>query len=156
MGYYDNNATPYRVEYGQYAWETKFVHFSAKWRMPCGIHLSGQYLAGKTLMQNPDKQDMVNNDYRSASLSVTKRWRKHRLTSRIEEFSVTDNDSTLGDNNEEHGKSLTLNYTYRMNKPLFLSAEYNLINSDRPARVYLTQPQLLTERQWQLSARYFF
>jgi len=155
-GFYDNNAAPYIVKHGQYAWHTRFFHFSGKWVLPYGMYLTGQYLFGDTLMQNPEKQNMVNNDYKSAYLSLTKRWKRHRLTSRIEEFSVTDNDTTLGDNNNEYGKALTLNYTYRLSKPVFLSAEYNWIDSDRPARSYLNQPQHLTERQWQLSARYFY
>ena len=153
---YDNNAAPYIVENGQYAWDTRFIHLSGRWLLPYGIQLTGQYLKGDTLMQSPDRVDMVNNDYTSAYITLSKRIGKHRMTSRFEEFSITDNDHTLGDNNNEYGKALTLNYTYRIAKPTFLAVEYNWINSDRMARMYLNLPQHIVERQWQLSLKYFY
>ena len=107
-------------------------------------------------MQSPLRRDVVNNDYKSAFIALSKRIKKHRMTIRLEEFSVTDNDLTVGDNNNEYGKSATLNYTYRYSKPVFLSLEYNWLNSYRPARMYTEQAIDLTERQWQLATRYFF
>ena len=155
-GYYDNKATPYIVENGQYAWRTKFYHLGAKWFFDDNLQLYAQYLHGDTLMQNIYHQDIVNNQYASGYVALTKRWQKHRATIRAEEFSVTDRDNTLGDNNNEYGKSLTANYSYRYAKNWFLSAEYNWINSYRWARWYVREPINLIERQWQLSARYFF
>lgn len=156
VGYYDNKATPYMVENGQYGWRTRFSHFGFSWRLPYAVELSGQYLYGDTLMQSPLKMDVVNNDYASGYLALSKRIKKHRATIRLEEFSVTDNDQTVGDNNNEYGKSATINYTYRYSKPWLLSVEYNWINSQRMARMYLNQPANLVERQWQVAARYFF
>lgn len=156
IGLYDNNASPYVVENGQYAWKTRFLHLSGKWRLPYGAELSGQYMLGDTLMQNPEKIDIVNNDFSSGYITLTKRLGAHRFTTRLEKFSVTDNDQTIGDNNKEKGKSATLNYSYRVSKPAFLSLEYNWINSDRASRVYLNQPIHLIERQWQISLRYFY
>lgn len=156
LGYYDNKATPYMVENGQYGWRTRFTHAGFSWRLPYAIELSAQYLTGDTLMQSPLRMDVVNNDYASGYLAVSKRIKKHRFTLRLEEFSVNDNDKTIGDNNNEYGKSATSNYTYRYSKPLLLSVEYNWINSQRSARMYVGQPVQLVERQWQLAARYFF
>ena len=156
LGYYDNNATPYIVENGQYAWKTRFTHIGNKWSLPYGIEFSGQYMIGDTLMQSPDMIDVVNNDFKSGYIMLTKRWKNHRLTTRFETFSVTDNDLTPGDNNNEDGKAATINYNYRLAKPTFISLEYNWINSDRAARVYLDLPQQLIEKQWQISIRYFY
>jgi len=155
-GIYHNNAKPYIVENGQYAWKTRFFHFSGKWQLPYGVQISGQFLSGDTLMQNPQRVNMVYNDYRSGYVTLTKRWKKHRFTTRLEEFSVTDHDDVIGDNNNEYGKAATLNYTYRISKPFFLSVEYNWLKSYRPSRVYLDQPINLIEHQSQLAARYFF
>ena len=155
-GYYDNKATPYMVENGQYGWRTRFYHLGLSWRLPAAFELSSQFLSGDTLMQSPFRTDVVNNDYKSAFIALSKRIKKHRMTIRLEEFSVTDNDLTIGDNNEEYGKSATLNYTYRLSKPVFLSLEYNWLDSHRPSRMYTEQAIDLTERQWQLAARYFF
>lgn len=156
LGYYDNKATPYMVENGQYGWRTRFTHAGFSWRLPYAVELSAQYLTGDTLMQSPLRMDVVNNDYASGYLAVSKRIKKHRFTLRLEEFSVNDNDKTVGDNNNEYGKSATSNYTYRYSKPLLLSVEYNWINSQRSARMYVGKPVQLVERQWQLAARYFF
>lgn len=155
-GYYDNNGIPYVVENGQYAWRTRFYHVDFKWRLPYELELTAQYLHGDTLMQSRAKVDVVNNDYASGYLALSKKWRQHQFTVRAEEFSVTDNDHTYGDDNTEYGKALTVNYRYRYAKFWFFSLEFNWIDSYRPARQDIAQPINLTERQLQFSLRYFF
>ncbi|MEW6984138.1 hypothetical protein AAD001_15905 [Colwelliaceae bacterium 6471] len=156
IGYYDNNATPYKVKHGQYGWHTRFYHAGLQWKLSSQLQLKAQYLTGKTLMQSPSRWDIVNNDYQSAYVSLTKKWQQHKLTARLEEFSVQDNDQTWGDNNNEYGKAATLNYTYRLAKPWFISTEYSWISSRRAARYYVHAPADLIERQLQLAVRYFF
>jgi len=161
-GYYDNNATPYKVADGQYGWHTRFYHLGASWNFSKNLSLIAQYLSGNTLMQSHLREDVVNNDYASAFVSLTYKWhdilgnKKHRSTVRLEDFSVTDNDDTWGDNNNEDGQALTINHSYRLNKNWFLSAEFNYIDSHRPARYYTHNSIDLVEKQLQLAARYFF
>ena len=113
-------------------------------------------------MQSESQMDVVNNDYASGFVALHYNWqtivanKKHKRTLRVEDFSVTDNDDTWGDNNNEQGQAVTLNHSYRLSKPWFLSAEFTVIDSHRPARYYTAQPVDLIERQWQLAARYFF
>lgn len=156
LGYYDNRGVPYVQQHGQYAWRTRFSHFGVKWRLPMEIQLTAQYLHGDTLLQDHYQNDLVNNDYTSAFVALSKRVLRHRLTLRLEEFSVTDKDQSYGDDNNEYGKAATFNYTYRYSKPWFLSVEYTWINSDRPARINSLSPTRLIERQIQIAARYFF
>lgn len=161
-GYYDNNATPYKVKNGQYGWGTQFYHLGASWHLSKNLLLLTQYLSGNTLMQSPSKVDMVKNDFTSAFVSLTYKWqdvfdnKKHKSTLRFEDFSVTDNDNTWGDNNNENGQAITFNHSYRLTKHWFLSAEFNYIDSYRPARDYTNQPVDLVEKQAQLAARFFF
>lgn len=155
-GFYNNNGTPYIVENGQYSWRTRFAHIQAIWHFDKTTQISAQLLKGDTLMQHPHRVDAVNNDYRSGYIALTKRWQRHRLTGRIESFSVTDNDQTIGDNNNENGKSATLSYQYRLSKGWFLNAEYNVVDSKRSARKYAGSLESLIEHQWQFGARYFF
>jgi len=161
-GYYDNNATPYKQVEGQYGWKTRFYHLGVKWRLSRNLALKAQYLAGNTLMQDDFRQDVVNNDYASGFVSITYKWhdlignKKHQSTLRIEDFSVSDNDNTIGDNNNEDGQSLTLNHTYRLSRQWFLSSEYSVIDSYRPARAYEDQDIDLIEQQLQFAVRYFF
>ena len=107
-------------------------------------------------MQMPSGEDVVNNRYSSAFVALSKQLKKHQFSVRVEEFSVTDRDKQLADNNDEYGRAATVNYTYRLAKPWFLSAEYTVIESNRPSRQYLSQPAKLTEQQLQFAARYFF
>ena len=155
-GYYNNNGTPYIVENGQYAWKTRFAHVELSWLLPKGILLTSQVLKGDTLMQNRERMDVVNNDYINGYIALSKRIKAHRITSRIERFNVKDNDTTIGDDNTERGKAFTLNYTYRLSKPWFLSTEFTWLDSYRPARSYTNDPINLTERQLSFSARYFY
>ncbi len=162
MGYYNNRAVPYKVVAGQYGWYNRFYHFGAKWLLNENLVFIAQYLNGKTLMQNHYQKDVVNNDYANGFVALTYQWgnlalnKKHKSTVRIEDFSVDDNDQTWGDNNNENGQSLTFNHSYRVNKQWFLSAEFNYIDSHRPARYYTNQAVDLIEQQVQLAARYFF
>jgi hypothetical protein len=155
-GYYNNNGKPYIVDNGQYGWKTRFTHIEIKWLLPKSIVLTSQILQGDTLMQNSEQADVVNNDYTNAYIALSKRIKAHRITSRIEAFNVKDNDHTLGDNNTENGKAFTVNYSYRISKPWFLSAEYTWIDSHRPARQYTNLPVNLIEKQLTLAARYFY
>lgn len=156
LAYYDNRATPYIIRQGQYGWRTKFYHLAAKWHFSKSLSVYSQFLRGDTLMQNHYQIDIVNNDYQSAYIALSKRMNKHKFTLRLEEFSVADKDNFAFDNNEEYGKSGTLNYTYRLNKSWFISTEYSLIKSERFARIYAQEQTSLTEQQLQLAARYFF
>jgi hypothetical protein len=107
-------------------------------------------------MQGPDKHDVVANDYRSAYVALSKKWRQQRLTLRLEEFSVTDNDQTAHDSNQEYGKAATVNVSRRLSRHWFAAVEYNWIDSDRHARIYSGDKTHAIERQWQLALRYFF
>lgn len=162
LGYYDNRAIPYKVVNGQYGWRTRFYHLGTRWRVTKELTLVAQYLSGDTLMQSHPGEDVVNNDFTSAFVSLTYKWqklmgnKKHKSTVRLEDFSVKDNDNIWGDNNNENGQALTLNHSYRLAKHWFLSAEFNYIDSNRPARFYTHQPINLIEKQFQLAARYFF
>jgi hypothetical protein len=162
VGYYNNRAVPYKVIEGQYGWHTRFYHLGAKWQLNKNLVLIAQYLNGDTLMQSHKGVDVVNNSYTNGFVALTYKWgdfalsKQHKSTIRLEDFSVDDNDQTLGDDNNENGQALTLNHSYRVNKQWFLSTEFIYIDSHRPARYYTHQAVELVEKQVQLAARYFF
>lgn len=156
FGYFDSNTNPFTVTNGQYGWDTRFLFGGFQWNLSREWSLQGQIMQGDTLMQSPARVDVVNNDYRSAYLSLG--WRKgpHRVNTRLEEFSVTDLDNTVGDNNNEYGKAITLTYRYRMARQWFILGEYSWINSDRAARIYTGDDSQQIERQLQAAVRYYF
>ena len=155
-GYYNNNADTRVVKQGQYAWLTRFGYVGSKWRLPNGIDFIGQYLQGDTMMRSPYGMVVVDNDYHSAYLLFSKRWQAHRLTVRLEDFAVKDNDNTLDDDNSENGQAYSVSYAYQLRKGWFLQGEYNLIDSERPARAVQGASAELLEQQWQLASRYYF
>ncbi|WP_076408957.1 hypothetical protein [Shewanella sp. UCD-KL12] len=156
VGYYDNDADTRVVKKGQYAWLTQFIHIGTKWRLPYDLELIAQYMKGDTLMQSPDGRNIVDNGYDSAYILLSHRWKKHRLSARIEDFSVVDNDLTFDDDNSEQGQAMTVSYSYQLRKGWFLQAEYNRIDSIRAARAEQGHPADLVEQQWQLASRYYF
>lgn len=156
LGFFDNNAIPFRVENGQYGWHTQFAFAGASWRFNPNWEVIAQAMNGSTLMQNHYQQDVVNNDYKTAYLMLNWRQKKHRSAIRVEGFNVTDKDTTWGDNNNETGRALTLSYRYALKKNLFLHSEYSWIESKRPARTYNNQSLKLIERQLQFGLRYYF
>lgn len=156
LGWFDNRAIPYEQTNGQYGWRTRFGWAGFRWKLPGRFSLSGQVMQGDTLMQKPSREDVVNNDYRSGWLALSWSAKPHRITGRVEEFSVTDNDRTWGDNNDEYGKAFTLAYRYQLQKNWFLLSEFNWLQSTRGGRTYENQPVDLVERQLQFASRYYF
>jgi len=156
IGYYDNNADTTVVKNGQYAWSTKFSHLGFKYKLNKQLELTGQYMRGTTFMQSPYGDKVVDNDFHSAFLMLRKYWQSHHLAVRVEEFSVDDNDTTVGDNNKEYGKALTLSYRYKLSRSSFIHSEYNWLDSTRPSRSYVSLPIELTEQQFQIAYRYYF
>lgn len=156
-GHYDNHGDPRVAENLQWAWRTRFSHLGIKWQLPAQTELIAQYLQGDTLMQSAyTEEDLVKNDYHSAYLMLSKQFQRHRLTARVEEFAVVDNDAITTDNNDEYGKASTLSYGYRFDHHWFAQAEYSWLRSDRPSRGMHGHRPTMTEQQWQLAVRCFF
>lgn len=156
LGYYHNNAKPYKESGGQYGWRTQFTYAGFQYSFNKHWQLTGQALQGSTLMQSHIRENIVDNEYRSAYLTLAWRNKDHRISARIEEFRVWDYDQTRGDNNSEYGTAQTLSHRYRLSKQWFMLTEYNRINSRRGARMYFGQPVDQTEQQVQLGIRYYF
>jgi len=155
-GIYDNNADASIVKSGQYTWDTNFEHLGIKYNFNKHLQFLAQYMTGSTFMQSPYGDKVVENDFTNGFIMLRYLQNKNQYTFRAEEFSVTDFDSTVGDNNNEYGKSITLSYRYRLTKRSYIHTEYNWINSSRPARWYLKQDIDLIEQQLQLAFRHYF
>ncbi|MBB1487566.1 hypothetical protein [Oceanospirillum sediminis] len=156
LGYYDSNTDPYSLTNGQYGWHTRFLFAGINWPVDRNWSLQGQIMSGDTLMQSPQRVDVVNNRFQSAYLSLGWKSGKQRLNARLEEFSVTDRDNTPQDNNNEYGKALTLSYRYQLARQWFMLGEFSWLDSHRPARWYqgITKDQV--ERLSQIGVRYYF
>jgi len=156
-GYYDNQADPRVVENIQWAWRTRFRHLGAQLRLPGDIELIGQWMDGNTLMQSSSGTiDLVNNDYDSAFLMVSRKFGDYRLSIRGERFRVDDLDTMTFDNNSEEGEAITVNLNYRFSKNVFMHAEFDWLDSRRASRVVAGYPERLIEKQSQLLLRWYY
>ncbi len=156
MGYYNNNVDPNVVKEGQYTWGTDFYHLGFKYKVSKNSEIISQWMQGSTSMNSPYGSKVVDNQYKNGFVMLRHLWNKHHIALRAEEFSISDLDSTWGDNNQEYGKGLTVSYRYRLNKTSFIHTEYNWLQSIKPARYYLHQDVRLIERQYQIAFRRFF
>jgi len=156
IGYYDNHAQEGLVEKGQYTWTTEFIHTGLKYKLAPKLEFITQYMSGSTLMTSPTFKHVVSSDFDSAFIMVRKNIRQHHIALRLETFNVDDLDNTVGDNNNETGKAVTLSYRYQVQKGKYLLLESNWLDSTRPARIYVGQPEHLIERQYQLAYRQYF
>lgn len=155
-GVYNNNADASIVKSGQYTWDTNFEHFGIKYNVDKQLQFIAQYMTGSTFMQSPYGDKVVENDFNSGFVMIRYLQNNNQYALRLEEFEVKDYDSTVGDNNNEYGKSITLSYRYKLNKRSFIHTEYNWIDSSRPSRWYLKQDINLIEYQYQLAFRHYF
>ncbi|MFD2164681.1 hypothetical protein ACFSJY_00250 [Thalassotalea euphylliae] len=155
-GYYDNHAQEGIVKRGQYTWTTEFTHLALKYKFAKQWELMAQHMAGSTYMTSPQGNAVVNNDYDNTFVMLRHFWSSHHLALRVEHFSVDDLDTTWGDNNVEEGDAISAAYRYQLSRKSFFLAEYNWIDSQRPARLYVNQPESLIERQLQFGYRYYF
>lgn len=156
VGYYDNHAKKGIVEKGQYTWTTEFIHAGVKYKLAPSIELIAQYMSGSTLMTSPTFKHVVSSEFDSAFAMIRKQIKKHHIALRVETFNIDDLDETIGDNNNETGKAATLSYRYQFQQGKYLLLESNWIDSKRPARMYVGQPEHFIERQYQLAYRQYF
>lgn len=155
--HYDNRADPSVEENGQYAWVTKFKHVGIQTTLPRDVGLIVQWMFGSTIMG-----DLVNGvyfvdvEYDSQFILLTRLFGKYRVSARYDHFQITDNDSTLEDNNAEVGYAWTLHCQYRFSDRVSLAAEWLSIRTQRDAWIYYGIPTKAIERQTQLTLKLRF
>lgn len=114
-------------------------------------------MTGDTSMGTPAPgRSLVNADYASAFVLLSRAWDRHRVSARAEYFETTDKDQAAVDNNGEHGTALTLAYIFRPRERQRLTLELLHAVSYRPARTFIGSPVKASETQVQASYRFFF
>jgi hypothetical protein len=154
--YYDNQAKSTALRDGQYGWRTRFHHASAHWRLAGNFEILSQAMSGDTLM-GAGPTTSIEADFWSAYLLFSKRFGAHRASLRWDRFEVEDLDQTPYDNNDEHGSSATLSYSYNWGKGWKASVNLTHWESDRPIRAMIpNQQRFLNTEQWQFSLRRYW
>jgi hypothetical protein len=155
--YYDTRAPRDAFDGEQYGWAAKF--YDVGFRLSLGDRANGpeilaQYLAGDSWMGNeaPDFPQ-VRLDYDAAYSLVTVPFGRQRLSSRYDWFRSKDRDRFRGgDDNDENGYALTMDYLFRVTDKQRLALELMRVTSDRPARAAIGLPP--TAREWLIQISY--
>lgn len=149
--YYDNRADPTAFNGTQYAWHTRFASVGGQFDLPGDVDLIGQYLRGDTFMGMAPT--VVNVDFSSWFLLLSKRLDRHRFTLRYDLFDVKD----IADvEYNDHGHAWTLAYALEVNDRQRLMLEFLNITSDHSQRDDLGLPAVAREHLLQASYRFFF
>ncbi len=155
--HYDNRADPTAFEDGQYAWNTKFNHVAAQIALPGEWSLLFQWMTGSTVMgQVVDGAHIVDTEFDSKYLMLTRTFDRHRVSLRNDKFEMTQNDDTEDDNNPENGYVWTLAYFYDWSDKLSFGAESMVIKTHRCGWEYYDIDETRREKQLQLSVRLRF
>ena len=151
---YDNRGDPMVIASGQYAWLTRFNHFSARLKQLGPWELSGQAMQGDTLMG----PGAVYLDFNAWFLLASRPLGPGRLALRYDRFSSHERreDIMPGDPNGEQGQALAVAYHWKIKPQIALVTEFLTVHSDRPARIQTGHPAVRTEHSLTSSLRISF
>ncbi len=149
--HYDNRANPDAFNGTQWAWHTRFSSVGMKFLLPHDVDMIAQYLFGDTYMRG--RRAVVDTDFSSWFVLLSKRIDQHRFTLRYDLFGVQDN---AGVEYNDHGHAWTLAYALEVNDKQRLILELLSINSKHPQRDDLGLPAVAREHLLQASYRIFF
>jgi len=148
---YDNRGNPEKEAYSidDYAWNTRFDSFGARFTPDAHWTVIWQYMRGIT------EAGEVLNKWYFGSQFVLASWQTgaHRLSARAERFATRQVASSRGSANNDHGNAWTAAYGYQISSHWSVMAEGLWIRSRLPLRRALREPVFASERQLQLSVR---
>ncbi|MBM3512227.1 MAG: hypothetical protein FJX59_00770 [Alphaproteobacteria bacterium] len=149
---YDNRSNDRSFNGEQYAWHTRFGAIGGEVPIGDRIELVAQAMSGRTKMASP----VVDNRFHAAFALASYAWDRHRLSARVERFTVKDRDRTGDDPNGERGRAWTAAYVFRPDDRQRLTIEALHVRSSRDARPRFGLPRRVDETLLQLSYRYFY
>ncbi|MEM6987047.1 MAG: hypothetical protein AAF499_10955 [Pseudomonadota bacterium] len=153
--YYDNRGDPEALVNGQYGWDTRFGSLGVKLAFPHQTTLLAQWMQGNTGMgPMMSGKHVIDNDFESYYLLLSRRMGKHRLTMRYDRFRVDDVDVITADDNNEKGNAWTLSYRYPLSKRLLASTEWTRVETTRPNFAFNGFATRQIERQFEIRLRY--
>ena len=151
---YDNRGDPLIVKNGQYSWNTRFSHVSARIQPPGKWEILLQALDGETIMG----PNAVRFRYRSWYALVSRPVGPGNLAVRFDRFEAREHGADIlpSDPNGESGRATALAYAWRVNASVSLVVEGLRVQSDRPARALIGDFLSKTERSLMASIRWQF
>ena len=149
---YDNRGDGNEVEAsGQYAWETEFISIAWQYRFSESTRLLTQWMDGSTVMG----ERVVDVDFSAYYLLIDHRLGKHRISGRVDDFEVDEQDEYSFDPNDSDGRGLTLSWRYDLQPGVQLGVEYMNLRSNNENRALWGWSRQQRHNQWQLLFEFF-
>lgn len=149
--HYDNRANPDAFNGTQWAWHTRFSSVGMKFLLPHDVDMIAQYLFGDTYMRG--RHAVVDTDFSSWFMLLSKRMDQHRFTLRYDLFDVHDN---VDIEYNDHGHAWTLAYALEVTDRQRLMLEFLNITGNHPQRGDLGLSAVAHEQLLQASYRIYF
>ncbi len=152
--HYDNRGDPLIIKNGQYSWNTRFNHLSARIQPDDKWQLLFQALHGETIMG----PNAVRLRYTAWYALVSHPLGVGSLAARVDRFSAKEHraDSLPSDPNGESGRALAIAYSWPLSPSVSLVTEALHVKSDRIARILIFDPPTKAEKSLTASIRWQF
>ncbi|HEX6097217.1 MAG TPA: hypothetical protein VF432_12890 [Thermoanaerobaculia bacterium] len=145
------------TESGEYSWETRFHLLGLELGNPDGFAVAAEYLLGDTYMGLAQNPSFVQAGFWATYLLVSEKRGRNRWTARYELFATTEEDQTiLGEDNDESGKSWTLAWLIDVTPAIRAGAEFTQISGNREAAQQYGFDPSTTGRSFTAEVRYRF
>ncbi len=146
------------TESGEYSWKTRFHLLGLELGNPDSFTVAAEYMLGDTYMGLPRlKPNFVEAGFWSTYLLVSEKRGRNRWTARYDLFKTEDEDETpLGEDNDESGKSWTFTWMYDVTPSIRAAAEFTQISGNREAAQQYGFDPSTTGHSFTLEVRYRF
>lgn len=142
---------------GEYSWETRFHLLGLEVGNPDDLVVAAEYMFGETYMGLTQFPNFVEAGFWTTYLLVSEKRGRNRWTARYELFATEEEDETLlGEDNDESGRSWTLTWMYDVTPAIRGAAELTQISGNREAAQQYGFEPSTTGRSFTVEARYRF
>ena len=152
--HYDNRGEPLIVKNGQYSWNTRFNHLSARIQPGDKWQILLQALQGETMMG----PNAVRFRYAAWYALVSHPLGVGNLAVRVDRFSAKEHVADIfpSDPNGESGRALAIAYSWPLSPSVSLITEALQVKSQRNARILIGDQPTKTENSLTASVRWQF
>jgi hypothetical protein len=154
---FDSNGRPTAIQRGQYAWRTRFVQLSARWRSPSGAALVAQAMNGESDMGG------LAGGLRPASIGFASAFVLYStpvgisaVSARADYFAISDRTFKSVDNNAERGWALTTSWSRPLSPRTQAITEAVVSRSVRPDRARFHEAARQTQVQLRAAMKFVF
>lgn len=156
--YYDNAGDRTTKADGNWTWDTRFWNLGLRYAPDPNTEFLAQAMTGRTVtgFVVPRRGWRVDADFDSAYLLASRKLGKDLVTGRVDWFDVRDATFQGLDNNDERGWAMTADWRHPIGDHFAVLLEVVHVDSDRPARAYISDATHQTQTMIQTALKVAF